>query len=103
MTPVITPDLGMGATLHIGSDSYSYTVTRVISPTRILVRPDDVSGDTSYGARGNKEAVTYAISVRGDVEYTFRRNGVWGEKGKHGPWARPLHLGSRRAYCDPDF
>lgn len=36
----ITPEVGMGVTQGVGSDSYPYTIVEVLSPRRVVVQAD---------------------------------------------------------------
>jgi hypothetical protein len=74
------PEVGMGATLQIGSDRYAYTVERVSETGKTLWAVDDGSGAQS--------------------RFSLRANGRWGQAKCKGVY---LYLGVKENYRDPSF
>jgi len=76
------PKVGMPATFSIGSDSYGYVVTEVITPRKIMAR-----------------------SIGGMIPetWTLRRNGEWVRKGDPMRGSGGLTLGYAYDHLDPSF
>lgn len=111
-------EIGMAATMFVGSDRYAMIVTEVLGPKKVRV---DHMDDTDY-----KEIENYTV---GDIQilrgvrmikytkisddgqhwegtgkiYTLRKNGRWMPEGK-GLWETcSIHLGHAENYMDPCF
>jgi hypothetical protein len=100
-----TPEVGMGATIYAGSDSYPATVSRV-SPSgkTIWVKKDKkmVTGGTFE--EGNVTFVTLPDEEAEERQYSLRSNGYWLAKGTplHARYGH-LSLGARSYHQDPSF
>ena len=91
------PEPGMPATMHLGSDSYPYTITRV-GKGRVWAKRDKVRA--LKGNEGENQRYLYLTDASAPEEMF-----AWSEKhqgyGK-GKSSR-LYIGRRRAYSDPSF
>lgn len=100
----IEPEVGMAATISVGSDSYPATIVEVSSNRKtIKVQKDDaVRTDTN----GFSESQTYEYSrnifAHKDT-FTLRKNGRWIRKGFDMNSGTPIWIGHRRKYWDPSF
>ena len=89
-----TPEVGMGATIHLWSDRLAATVTKVVSDKTVEITEDRVTEwKDHYG-------VSFEPNPHGR-RYTVR-------KGKNGTWKalrtrEGVTLGTRAAYRDPSF
>lgn len=100
-----TPEVGMGATLHYGSDSYPATVSRVSANGKTLwVKKDKkmVTGGTFEA--GNVTFVTLPDEDAPEQQFSLRSNGRWMAKGTpvHARYGH-LSLGARAYQQDPSF
>jgi len=115
----IQPEVGMGATYSIGSDSYPYTVVSVVlgkdgQPSIIKVRGCDyrATADSNYYGR---QEYTYteredapAETWKWDAKNTRWRRAMKNHNGRL-VWSGPargaghLYIGERRAKSDPSF
>jgi len=100
----VIPAIGMGATHRLGSDEYSYTITR-ISPSgkRIWLKRDQVK--VVSGSELDGTAV-YEITPNPDsseIEVSLRSNGRWYQKGQDMVHWSVFYLGSRSFYRDPSI
>lgn len=98
----ITPEIGMGATICVGSDRYAGTIVNVNKTGKTIhFQYDDsyvvfgniYSGDVRYTYTRNPHA-----SI---VVFTLRKNGRYKEKGASMNSGRSLIVGIRDEYCDP--
>lgn len=88
------PVVGMGAFKTSGSDRYSYTVTAVLSPTRIELAADR--------ARGNGDGkLLHEPGVGEKIIASLRKDGEWREVGQHPRLLSRFVLGERDSYYDP--
>jgi len=115
---ILELEVGMGATLSAGSDSYPYTVVaitgkkgnRSIKLTRDNYKADE-NHDFTYGGR---QSYQYEENPEGQIEWvqeknrvhsnTYRTsvvNKVTGRLNKYDYGA--MHFGKRRYYRDPSF
>lgn len=102
MADQVKPEVGMGATRHSGSDRYPYTVTAVLSPTRIQVKRDNYRRTDTNGHAGPQE-YEYTPDPDGPADtLTLRRNGRWVQVGEP-QTSQGFTIGVRRAYQDPSF
>lgn len=95
------PEVGMGATLRVGSDAYPYTIVEVTGKTLTaqrdnakLVSGSRMSEDQEYEYEPNPNAKKNV--------FTLRKNGRWVEKGA-GMNSASLFIGHRRQYMDPSY
>lgn len=94
--------VGQGATYAIGSDRYPYTVTRIISPTRVAVQQDHYRRTDKNGFSELQEYEYTPNPSAQETIVTLRRNGTWhkvGDSQKSGAFS----FNGRRAYQDPSF
>jgi hypothetical protein len=99
----VKPEIGMGATECVGSDSYPYSVVEVLSEKAIVVQSDNykaVSGNAADGSAEyeyspNPEGAKYVVTLRG--------NGRWVTKGEGKKSGRGFYVGARRFRYDPHF
>lgn len=99
------PVVGMGATYHVGSDSYACTVIEV-SPSghRIVLQHDRTVPTKRARAMGMTDEMRPFLYVRnpeGRTEVATRRKDGYRLKG----WKRSgrVELGIRETYRDPSF
>jgi hypothetical protein len=96
------PEVGMGATLPIGSDRYAATVVEVSkSGKRVVLQYDTVTVLPSSPLCESYSFETNPNGVR--MTFTLRRDGYWTRLGQSGRNAQIAHLGHRRHYRDPSF
>lgn len=99
------PQIGMGATLGVGSDRYPYTIVEVSkSKKRIGVRRDNY---TRLDGRGpyteNQEYEYHQTQGAAEEYYTLRENGRWVREGESMRGGSSMGIGQRRYYQDPHF
>ena len=98
-----TPEVGMGATLRVGSDCYPHTIVEILSTKAIEIQRDhsvmapegNYFGDQVWNITSDPDGVTEV--------YTLRRNGKWHLKGQPMTNYGGLRIGNRRRYEDPHF
>lgn len=101
-TPVV-PEVGMGATYCIGSDSYSYTVIEVSASKRRIKIQSDRSTRVDNNGQSESQQYIHERDPNGRIEeYSLRQDGSWRRKGDDHRTGYVL-LGSRRSYGDPSF
>ncbi len=84
----ITPEVGMGATILMHTDSYAATIVAVNSPKSINIQRDKATRIDNNGMR----------------TFTKRKNGRWVEKGSGTMWnGTKLGIGKRKEYYDYSF
>ena len=98
---VTTPEVGMGCTMGIGSDSYAGTIIEVSrTGHRVVVQCDKATRTDNNGMSGSQE-YQYEPNPNGRTEvFTRRRNGRYLARGTTYHY---LALGYRRQYQDPSF
>lgn len=91
---IVGPDpvVGMGATEIVGSDCYSWTVTAVLSPTRIELTSDIARGPLAIPGGGDEKAIA-----------TLRKDGKWRAQGCSTRTGRYYLIGERSSHYDPSF
>ncbi|QWY83859.1 hypothetical protein SEA_A3WALLY_363 [Microbacterium phage A3Wally] len=89
-------EVGMGASLHIMSDSYSYTIIEVARGGKLLtVQRDETRRDAVTGEQ------VIVRDHRGKVEkYSLRKNGRYSQVGHEMAWYMSLTPGIRVEYRD---
>lgn len=95
--------VGTGATAHVGSDRYPYTVVEVISDKKLVVQRDEFRRTDSNGF---SESQTYEYTANPDAEkvvITLRGNGRWVRQGESAKGGTGFSIGHRSAYQDPSF
>lgn len=105
-----TPNVGMPATMFVGSDRYAMIVLEVKSPKRVIITyMHDVDYEAYIkdpehfdGEEAIKKYKNFGSYYQG-VEYTLRKNGRWLPKGE-GLWETcSVRFGSADNYRDPCF
>jgi hypothetical protein len=100
---LVTPEVGIGATLVVGSDRYPMTIVAVEKDgNKVTVQHDKFI--LVDGSR-NSESQTYSYIPNPNAPldvYTKRKNGRFVKQGDT-MWGCALHIGRRRAYFDPGF
>jgi len=99
---IIKPEIGMGATIGVGSDSYPYTIHKVedkklwASEDNATMKPglDIYHQDYNYSNDNINKPENWSL-------FTLRKDGEW----HHGNSlkGRVLYIGHRRFYQDPSF
>lgn len=94
-----TPELGMGVTLHVGSDCYPYTVVWVAENKKSFVMRGCSAKMTSGNVFSEDQEYTYTEVINA-AHFMVKQNrkGQW--LSEHG---NVIGLGYRRAYRDPSF
>lgn len=64
------PEIGMGATIAVGSDKYAGTITDIDKDGVITVRKDEVTRPTSFGGKPSQEYI-YKPNPKG-VSFHFK-------------------------------
>lgn len=98
MAEIITPEVGMGATIQVGSDCYPYTVIAVSPSGKTVTIQEDEAQLVSGSIFSKRQEYEYRSNPNGRT-MTVRRN-------KHGRWGKrhfPVYIGRRRYYRDPSF
>jgi hypothetical protein len=93
--------IGTGATCHVGSDRYPYTVISMLTVRNklaIVVRPD-VYTRTDKNLIGGQQEYVYAPGEAFCDTLLFQYGEVWREN----PKGTPFVVGEREAYLDPHF
>lgn len=105
----LIPEVGMTATMYVGSDRYAMVVTKVITPKKIHVNHlfDMHEDKLIIGPTGIEylpgELVKHYSSHPDYIVYTYRKNGRWMPQGQ-GCWGTcSIHLGEAENYRDPSF
>lgn len=84
MRKQVIPEVGMPCTVKYYSDSSGAYIEKVVSPKHIIVKQDGI--------------------YHGRKEYTYRRNGLWVEKGSTSrDWGTLCFLGYKHDYYDMSF
>lgn len=98
----IKPEVGMGVTHKIGSDAYSYTIVKVITPKKVLIARDIV---IPYGPQAftEQQENDHVKGTSGCTVITKRKNGHWYAQGDSMVHWQAYFLGFRRTYEDPHF
>ena len=96
--------VGMGVTMGIGSDSYAYSVSKVVGPKTVEVTRDKVTPGPTFDYWGNQDDVTYEsrLDAKGTT-LTLRADGQWRQAGSTKCSGYRWHFGSRRQYSNPSF
>ena len=110
-TKQIVPQVGMGATLLSGSDSYAYTIVSVETNkggkvVRIGATMDKAKR-TDKNGMSEAQSYKYTTDKTATVVYfTLRRNGLWIDESRQVNRASSsfcLEIGERRSHCDFSF
>ena len=97
----IEPEVGMGVTMSVGSDSYPGTITRVSKSGKTFwFREDDYKRVDNNGLSESQEYEYFPDESRAERKATLRNYG--GFKVSNSDCLHVV-VGSRRAYRDPHF
>jgi len=105
----IEPEVGMGATLIVGSDNYPYTITEVVRDrisgrVGLFTMREDVARRIDQNGLSESQEYEYESDEQGNVSIVRRRkDGSWRVERSHGNGTGYVHVGSRRKYRDPSF
>lgn len=100
------PYVGMGVTYGIGSDCYPYSISRVISPKKVAIRPHihRPDPDKPQGYEHNNWIINpYPIKDSTETIISLRKNGRWKRVGDSMKDPGGFFLGRMRFYQDPSF
>lgn len=115
---ITKPEIGMAATMFVGSDRYAMVVTEVMNDKTIRVehlKDDDEENHLITGEDGVQKLDPRYIGnyVYADVHenkimsygtvYTYRKNKRWMPKGQDCWGTCSVHLGIVDSYRDPSF
>lgn len=94
------PEVGMGATIHVGSDSYPATIIQVTqNGKRVILQEDDATRVDSNGMSESQD-YTYQTNPQGTIHIaTLRKDGRYRLTGEK----TPVSIGFRRKYYDYSF
>lgn len=99
----IEVQVGDGATYHIGSDRYPYTVVGILTTKRLKVRQDNARRTDNNGF-SEIQTWEYSPNENGPEEViTLRKNGLWYRLGSPGKGSGFFTIGKRAMYQDPHF
>lgn len=97
-------EVGMGVTMGIGSDSYAYSVSKIVNSKTVEVTRDTVTRGPKYDYWGNQDDVTYTSNLdRKSTTLTLRRDGHWRAAGETKCSGYHWSFGFRREYSNPSF
>jgi predicted transcriptional regulator len=103
--------IGMGATYHVGSDSYAATVTKIVDGKVVQTR-DDIAKRTDSNGLSGPQVYEYTANPKGDMKHwRVNRSGRWVEvsfNARTKRWQSPdsvyrIVFGEREHHVDPDF
>lgn len=98
------PEIGMGATMPVGSDRYPYTIVSVSDNKKIIVVQADDYTATKDSDYYSNQKYTYASNPKAEMEtFKLRKNGAYVREGESMDRGSRLWIGERRAYSDPSF
>lgn len=91
------PTLGMGATIHVGSDSYPATVIQVTRNGKRVVVQEDIATRIDNNGMSDSQDYTYEPNPDGEIHVaTLRKDGRYREVGGK----IPISIGFRRKFYD---
>jgi hypothetical protein len=94
------PEVGMGATIQIGSDSIPATIIQVTSNCKRVVVQEDLATRTDKNGMSESQQYTYQSDPKGTIYIaTLRKDGRYRITGGK----LPVTLGIRRKYYDYSF
>jgi len=94
------PMIGMGATIHIGSDSHPATVIQVTNNGKRVVVQEDNATRTDSNGMSESQSYTYEPDPNGAIYIaTLRKDGRYRVTGGK----MPISIGFRRKYYDYSF
>lgn len=94
------PKIGMGATVHVGSDEYPYTIIDINkNKTRIKIQLDDAKPAKGYDYNSN-QVYDYSRNPNGPIiEVSLRKDARWKVLNS----TTRVVIGTRSKYADPSF
>lgn len=92
MTKKIKPEVDMDATMHVGTDMYPCTITKVSATNKTITVRDDIT-------KKEKKSGMYSVPRI----FTLRKNGQYIQKGNPMSSCISLEIGKRQKYKDPSF
>lgn len=94
------PTVGMGATIHVGSDSYPATVIQVTRNGKRVVIQEDIATRIDSNGMSESQDYKYEPNPQGEIHIvTLRKDGRYRETGGK----TPVSIGFRRKYYDFSF
>lgn len=98
------PTVGMGATLHVGSDSYPATVIQVTRNGKRVVIQEDIATRIDNNGMSDSQDYTYEPNPEGELTVvTLRKDGSYRIEGQYGRGSTRVSIGFRRKYYDYCF
>jgi hypothetical protein len=97
----VTPVVGMGATLRLGSDAYPYTIVYVSPNGKTIHVVADEHGPNKK--TWPDQDFDYTPGNGPPEKYSLRKNGRYHAVGSEMATWSAIHIGSRRYYQDPSF
>lgn len=92
----IKPEIGMGATLQIGSDSYPYTIISIVNDKKIIIQ-EDKSIRIDDNGMSDQQIYKYEQDIDGLTDKaSLRKDGHFHLIGRQSI----VHIGNRRRYYD---
>lgn len=102
----VVPEVGMGATMGVGSDCYPYTIHKVEGQT-LWASEDEYERTDSNGAYTENQDYRYWNNNEKNEkmwrQFTLRKNGRWVRRGSDMHTGSRLSIGHRKAYRSPHF
>lgn len=97
---LITPQIGEGATVRVGSDAYPYTIIDISdSGKTIYLREDKVERIDNNGMSELQEYNYFRNPEGKEIKATRRKNGSWKTTGNN----CPVSIGIRCRFYDFSF
>jgi hypothetical protein len=96
------PQIGMGATIAIGTDAYPATIV-AIKGKKVLVQMDEYRRTDKNGISEDQKYEYYPNPNAPTKTFTLRKNGRFVIEGDSMNSSVRMYIGSRRAYQDPSF
>lgn len=101
LRPFVAPEVGMGCTYSIGSDSYAATIIAVTHKGKKIAIQFDDDRLISGSIESESQTYEYVPNPRGEVKHaTLRPDGAFREVGTN--YTR-VSIGARRSHRDPSF
>jgi len=104
MNEEIIPEIGMGVTQRLFSDSYPYTIIDIIDAKTILIQQDSAIRTDSNGMSDMQDYIYERNQHGPKMLLTKRRDGKWRPKNvRKSKYETVYHLGFRKKYYDFTF
>lgn len=97
------PAEGMGATKLMRSDRRAFTVVKVVSPRKVVVRRDTAKLVSGSSCSESQEYTFLPDPNGAEYTVTLRKNGAWVVEGEDMKGGTRFALGVRDEYSDPSF